>query len=713
VAESLPSARGVNIDLQALGRALLRDQPEDFRQAPETHQALIDELERRRELLLTRLRPELEAVEAAASGNRVRTLFRIILILAAAAVLTFSVTFGAGLLEPPFFDGWWFRIGVAAVSVVFLSTGLVRQQVQAWAARRSARRRLERAAEKEAGDLLREIINEWSSEEVLWGGRFDSTYAPTLVGVGVENAIPSATYTELVRFVSQHPTSAIGIAGPRGVGKSTLMEKLKDDPSLRCLGVRIPSPKRYEPGGLVRLIHSRVAREVLRVDSDFRVDSWTRTPRRSLLQRSITVAALVLAVVVLVVLWMLDQEERATSFDEPYGWHVRRTTIFLLVATGILGGVLIRVAWNAAWDNLFLVGAPTTRIKLARRQLEFLRYSTATQSKVKGEWRGGAFRFGAEDQLSRSERDLTEAEYVEALRSFLTELTTVHRTRVIICIDELDKMDQPEDVVAVVNGVKDLFHLPDVHVLVSVSTDAMHTFAARGVLVRDVFDSAFDTVVEVRRMGPDETRELLSRRATNFSVPAMLFCHAWAGGHPRDLIRTARKCVAFRARHRHSVPLPELVDAVLLQDTLDVLRATVEKLRSEQSADANTPDVVPDVLAFTELLREDEAPFHARVRAALAATTLPQVKDTATEAGAMVNALGAYLTLAAALSEFFAQRRTPAQWQDARTADAVQAFATAQGSLSRHPAEAERAVADATRRAVAGVPAQARPARTA
>jgi hypothetical protein len=90
------------------------------------------------------------------------------------------------------------------------------------------------------------------------------------------------------------------------------------------------------------------------------------------------------------------------------------------------------------------------------------------------------------------------------------------------------------------NGIKDLFHIPNVHVVVSVSTDAMHSFAARGVLVRNVFDSAFDTVIEVQRMTVTESREVLWRRATNFPAPTMMFCHVWSGGHPRDLERYSK-----------------------------------------------------------------------------------------------------------------------------------------------------------------------------
>src|SRR5262249_11843897 len=146
----------------------------------------------------------------------------------------------------------------------------------------------------------------------------------------------------------------------------------------------------------------------------------------------------------------------------------------------------------------------------------------------------------------RTERELTHAETVQALRQFIDQLVALSDRSVVICVDELDKLARPEDAIDAINGIKDLFHLPKTHFVLSVSTDAMHNFAARGVPIRDVFDSAFDTIVPVRPLTIDESRTLISRRARDFSAAVALFCHAWSGGHARDLIRTSRSCVDFR-----------------------------------------------------------------------------------------------------------------------------------------------------------------------
>ncbi len=476
------------------------------------------------------------------------------------------------------------------------------------------------------------------------------------------------------------------------------MEQLRTDPTLQAIGVRVPSPKRYEEAGaLVRLIHASIATEVLGGE-----DSTARSARLpngllAALRRTFAALLFVIALVVLGLVWMIDDEKR--SYSESYGWRVGTLTVILIAAAGALAGVLVGSIWRLAWrwreSTLTGSRAYDHAGRLAQRELEYLRYSSAIQAKSTLSWKVGVLNISGEDQSSLTERQPTEADSVNRLRRFLMALTYRTAGRVIICVDELDKIDKPEDVVSIINGIKDLFHLPRVHVLVSVSTDAMHSFAARGILVRDVFDSAFDTVVEVRRLGPDESIELLSRRATRFSVPAMLFCHAWSGGHPRDLIRVARACVTYRARPdaTGAVPLAEVVDAVLLSDVLDVLRATIDRLGSEPDLGGATgDDRVSQVLSFREHLLDENGPLHLRIRLALANVELPEVPMAGHEANRMTRALRPYLELAVCISEFFGELRTPDQWQSRSVSVTVVALAEAQTALSRNPDEATRAV---------------------
>ena len=549
----------LEIDLASIARELLRRRDNDFRQPADVHDSLAQEVADRSDVIADRLAPELRAMWAARQRQSFAARARPWLTTAMAVVLL------GGALA--FFISW--ASGAAGEWQAFLALALLMCAAGAATAAgiqhlevrrdRSQLRQTEEdlvaATEDAVGELLRARILDRAAPELAWGNTFDSTFAPTLVGIGVDSAISSATYTELVEFIEQHPTSAIGIAGPRGIGKSTLMEKIIHERRLRAIGVRVPAPKRYEPGALVRLIHGNLAHEVLHPGSGGFALFDPASGRLATLRRFAGGVLLLVGAIVMAVIWANDQA-KLSERSESSGWRVSTVTVLCIAAAGALLGILARTLWLAAWslrqEVVADLGDTSARGRqlqaLARRELEHLRYSSASQAKSSVSWKLGVVNGSGEDQLTLTERALSEADAVARLRRFCTDLARTGSRSIVVAIDELDKMDQPGDVVAVINSVKDLFHLRSLHVLVSVSTDAMHSFAARGILVRDVFDSAFDTVVEVRRLRPDESVDLLSCRATKFSFPAMYFCHCWAGGHPRDLIRTARACVTIRAR---------------------------------------------------------------------------------------------------------------------------------------------------------------------
>jgi hypothetical protein len=655
------------------------------------------------------LQTEIEAVNEIGRRARFTAHIRLWVALAVCVIfLAWILRYINVIFNTPTRDGW-IALGVFGFFVLLSAAFVARDlslAIPVWSAERSTLRALDEATYQHVAEMLREVVNDSWDEETRWGLEFDSQSAPTMVGVAIDNAVSSTTYVELSTFVEEHSTSAIGVAGPRGIGKSTLMEQLRFDPRLNCIGVRIPAPKRYEPAALVRLIHRAVATEVLWPAGI----AW-RPPRPGRVSNSAIIWALRLfliigAVALWIYLWLGDLETR-NSADS--GIRISGTTIFLLVAGGVLLAVVVSALWRLLIQLIPKGGLLTFRsspsASLARRELEHLDYSTAVQTKSSVGWKLGVVTATGEDQVSLTERQATDADMVGSLSWFLRELCRRTGKRIVICIDELDKIDKSDDVVSMINGIKDLFHIPEVHVVVSVSTDAMHSFAARGVLVRDVFDSAFDTVVQVQRMTARESRDVLWRRATNFPVPAMMFCHVWSGGHPRDLIRAARACVTLRADAGRTLKLAEVVDAVVLRDVIDLLEAAAGKIYDRQSRmkpDASTPrsdsvgqpgqDQVGDILALQELLLDATGPLHERIRPLLDNGKLPEADDPLDESSMLVRVLNPYMRFAACISEFFGNELTGPQWRSDATAEMVQILAQAQIALSRHPDQADRAV---------------------
>lgn len=101
-------------------------------------------------------------------------------------------------------------------------------------------------------------------------------------------------------------------------------------------------------------------------------------------------------------------------------------------------------------------------------------------------------------QATWTEREPTHPELIDAYKAYLEQYRWLEGLPIVIAIDELDKLSSVDETIAVVNSLKDLFHIPNTHFIVSVSEDALHRFAMRGIPFRDVFDSAFDTMSPIQ-----------------------------------------------------------------------------------------------------------------------------------------------------------------------------------------------------------------------
>jgi hypothetical protein len=73
-----------------------------------------------------------------------------------------------------------------------------------------------------------------------------------------------------------------------------------------------------------------------------------------------------------------------------------------------------------------------------------------------------------------------------------------------------------------------------------VSEEALAPVELRGRQPRDAFDSSFDEIVEMGRLDPTESLVLFESRVTGLPEELGLVCSVWAGGLPRDLIRSTR-----------------------------------------------------------------------------------------------------------------------------------------------------------------------------
>ena len=131
--------------------------------------------------------------------------------------------------------------------------------------------------------------------------------------------------------------------------------------------------------------------------------------------------------------------------------------------------------------------------------------------------------------------------YPELVGRFQDAVASIaRRYRIVIGIDELDKIESGVKAEQFLNDIKGIFGQRECYFLVSVSEDAAASFERRGVPFRDVFDTCFDAVVTVDYLDYLSAKQLLYSLVIGWPVPFIALCYVMSGGLARDLKRAAR-----------------------------------------------------------------------------------------------------------------------------------------------------------------------------
>jgi len=445
-------------------------------------------------------------------------------------------------------------------------------------------------------------VREWINDQK------ELSYENTLTirdasGLGLPAGLSPLVYTasveKFLREVDRVGSEALGVAGRRGVGKTTLIERVCRNEFTEAsiaprLTVLAAAPARYDPRDFVLHLHTMVCQAVInRIAPGGRAQNWQSEAHWDTLQRrervkntaattlrSVVKSALLLAagfgIAVLArgLEWTWNLRPLAASDEllvffqqlQQQSWAqipvLLSDAILIIVASiffilGVLlaifrlGVVALIVVWLLSIRVIRALRAvsPSSDYAalrvLAERQLRRIRF---LQTHTEG-WSGklsssAGMGFGLTRSVQRTEQALTLPEVVAEFRSFLGRVVEVlvnydKVSGVIIAIDELDKISDPAEAHRFINEIKGIFGVPNCLFLISVSEDALTSFERRGIPVRDAFDSAFTTMVHIEPFSLQDSRQWLRRRAIGIPEPFICLCHCLSGGLPRDLGRAA------------------------------------------------------------------------------------------------------------------------------------------------------------------------------
>jgi hypothetical protein len=497
----------------------------------------------------------------------------------------------------------------------------------------TAREAFERALrEKWVAPFIREQINAGTVDS--YSQRLDFGDEGLAEHLAIAHEIQTDASKRLAALADRMHGGSIGIAGPRGAGKSTLIRAFCTPKSVedRRLTTIIAAPARYDARDFVLTLFARLCETVLAGERHPVAQGVPRLLVRIAPLAPVLPAALIVGILTwrafawdaswptFVAIALLALAVVTTGLEQLGGRQPRSYRLLLGSAVAAAALVLLAAAhthWYdsyrvADWAAVIAGGAayaaslwrrplPGPRrlgvsddalVNQAAEQLRDIRFQQSFSTGYAGKLRLPA---GAELSMDRREelaqRQASFPEIVDRLREFIA-LAARARGGVVIGIDEMDKMESADVAQQFLNEIKGIFGVERCVYLVSISEDAMASFERRGLPFRDVFDSSFDEVLTVGPLTLEQSQLLLRRRILGLGPAYLDLCHCLAGGLARDVLRVARQLSLQKPSGRGKPALKTVVATIVAAELTRKINAI--------SVSAHRISLEPHV---TELLR--------------------------------------------------------------------------------------------------------------
>lgn len=222
-------------------------------------------------------------------------------------------------------------------------------------------------------------------------------------------------------------------------------------------------------------------------------------------------------------------------------------------------------------------------------------------------------KLGASQTTSLSLAPLTYPELVSDFREILSDIAVEHgagfsqpdsylpQSKVVIAIDELDRMGTEEEALAFLREVKAVFGIRGVCYLISVAEDVGAAFVRRGLPHRDATESSLDDVLHVRPCTLAESTAILKERVPGLTPPYAYLSHALSGGIPRDLIRYGRRMDEVQQETK-AYEMAQLAWEMITDEMGEALAGTRVLLADEPGWSAGTAAVLLHISELEQLL---------------------------------------------------------------------------------------------------------------
>jgi hypothetical protein len=235
----------------------------------------------------------------------------------------------------------------------------------------------------------------------------------------------------------------------------------------------------------------------------------------------------------------------------------------------------------------------------------------------------------------------TYPEIIESFRDLLEQVAAVlardvgerRPARIVIGIDELDRLDSADRARAFLSEIKGVFGVRGCFFLVAVSDEALADFDEKG-RFRASFDNTFDEIVRVDRLDVNLANQIFAQRTTGMSQPFRYLAYCVSGGQAREMLRIAR---AYATLHAGAGVRP-LRLAEVSRHVVDAEARRLGQLVQAQLAPFERDAAAALAMAVVEYDRRnpyDVAALHRMYEAVLAASDAVEVAGPSLRAAAV------------------------------------------------------------------------------
>lgn len=385
-------------------------------------------------------------------------------------------------------------------------------------------------------------------------------------------------FSRICRVIDVSDGGVIGVTGERGAGKSVLLNKIDDQYKSRNLTVKISSPisESKEMEFFLMLFRNLVQRVI--VDLRRRIEAYRdeissigKRARWREWQLLISTSLLIMAALSLAFLWAWSlriTEGRSDFAHTMPAVSLSPLRVFVLSVFAPLSVYPSALFWATLLAALVLLAQPHLRrywLLICASHLErgLLIYSESIAAKLDYELtrtteRGLEFaprawlKGTAKKSTEEKPRAISLPELTSNYIDFVTNVLRVYPDKLIVCIDELDKVSDLDQIRFILREIKGALYVRGTFYLLSISNDALRSFEGRMGDQRDIFESTFDDVFPVRSLDLETCIEILRKRMDasgemlhpKTGDDATLGAIAvFSAGNARDLIRGFRECV--------------------------------------------------------------------------------------------------------------------------------------------------------------------------